>query len=122
MEIKYSRKQYIITKECDHRTYWSQFVTDGVKELVLRHIPKEKLMASEDPHFNDIPLQRWDRLHALVPQYVKNAICDSNASMYPPGTEGGYSMSDMTCLLKEAARQIVEREREAEGHLPPTET
>src|SRR5690606_18213453 len=98
------------------------FVTEGVKELVLQCIPKEELMASEDPHFNDIPLQRWDRMHAWVPQYVKRAISESNASMCPPGTPGGYSMSDMTCLLKEAARQIVAREREAEGHLPPTES
>lgn len=111
MKIKYTRKQFIINKECDHRTYWSQFVTEGVKELVLRHIPKDKLMAAEYPHFNDIPLQRWDRMHVGVPQYVKNAICDSNASMYPPGTEGGYSLSDMVCVLKEAARQIVEREK-----------
>lgn len=110
MEIKYTRKQHLVTKECDHRTYWSQFVTEAVKSLVLRHIPKEKLLASKDPHFNDIPLQRWDRMHYGVPQHVKRAISDSNASMCPPGTPGGYSLSDMTCLLKEAARQIVERE------------
>lgn len=120
MKIKYTRKQFIINKECDHRTYWSQFVTEGVKELVLQCIPKEELMASVDPHFNDIPLEKWDRMHAWVPQYVKEAIAESNATMYDaPGTPGGYSLSDMTCLLKEAARQIVERE--AEGYLPPTE-
>lgn len=112
MNIKYTRRQYIITKECDHRTYWSQFVTEWVKELVLQHIPKEELMASVDPHFNDIPLQRWDRMHSGVPGYIKQAISESNATMYDtPGTPGGYSLSDMTCLLKEAARQIVEKEK-----------
>lgn len=115
MKIKYTRKQYIINKECDHHTYWSQFVTEGVKELVLQQIPKEELMASVDPHFNDIPLERWDRMHAWVPQHVQQAISESNASMYPPGTPGGYSLSDMVCLLKEAARQIVESEAEGDN-------
>lgn len=111
MKIKYTRKQFIIDKECDHRIYWGQFVTEGVKKLVLQHIPKEELMASVDPHFNDIPLQMWDQMHAWVPQHVKRAIAESNATMYAPGTQGRFfSLSDMTCLLKEAAQQIVERE------------
>lgn len=107
MRVGYTRKQYM-AGECDHRTYWRQFVTEEVRELVLRHIPREELMGSQDPHFNDIPLQRWDLVAAGVPQHVRRAIAESNATMQAPGTRGGVSPSDLACLLKEAARQIVE--------------
>lgn len=80
-----------------HRRYFGQFVTPATIARVVNSIGADRLMASTDPHMNDIPLALWDR---LVPHL--------------PGSEGFaaagdyYTQSHGVCLAKEAARQYVE--------------
>ena len=54
---------------------------------------RPKVMASKDPHFNDIALHIWDNRH----NYVVNAI---RSKRLP------WSLSDSVCCLKELARQM----------------
>lgn len=92
-----------------HRAYYAQFVTPGVRSLVLSRFGVERLKAnSRDPYFNTIPLKEWDSF------WVRRA----NGGMYiDPGFKvaeliraagEGFSASTGVCILKEAARQLVE--------------
>lgn len=85
-----------------HRAYFGQFVTDTVRSMVARTFGVETLRVSlgNDEHLNNITLRRWDALGAILPSDIIRMI---NAA----GT-GGVSLSDRVCVLKEAARQIVE--------------
>ena len=93
----FTRKQYI-NKECTHEQYYGQFVTDGTKARVLSGIGLDALKKSNDPHFNDIPLHEWDGLVANCP----GSAAFSKAGDY-------YTLAGGICLLKEAARQVLEQ-------------
>ena len=80
-----------------HRRYFGQFVTPGTKYRVLSVIGLERLMASTDEHFNDIPLSAWDGMVPLLP---------GSGSFEKAGDY--YTLANGVCLAKEAARQIVE--------------
>ena len=80
-----------------HRDYYGQFVTPEAKAIVTASIPVERLIASTDRHFNDIPLQKWDRMPAPRSLNEKMKRC------------GDYlTLAGKVCILKEAAQQIVE--------------
>lgn len=87
--MKFTREQYL-NKECTHSTYYGQFVTNYIKEVVASRVGVKTICASKDEHFNDIPLGIWDNL--------------------PIYTSG--SLSDKVCIAKEAARQIKEENKE----------
>lgn len=89
-----------------HRRYYAQFVTPQVKALVLRYIGKERLLKSTDPHFNDIPLKVWDAMHTPKWPFPIKAKMDAAGDW--------ITMAGATCILKEAARQIVEDDRAKE--------
>ena len=93
----FTRKQYM-AKECTHREYYGQFVTDDTRQTVLQSIGRSKLENSIDPHLNDIPLQQWDHM------YLPPLGC----SMKEAGD--WLSMAGKVCILKEAARQILDEE------------
>ena len=92
----FTRKQYL-NGECTHRQYYGQFVNAGTKARVLSGIGLEALKKSTDPHFNDIPLNKWD-----------------NLVLHCPGSSGFakagdyYTLAGGVSLLKEAARQILD--------------
>jgi hypothetical protein len=102
----FSRMQYL-NKVCSHRQYYAQFVDAGVLSRVTFHIGKDKIQASTNPHFNDIPLAKWDslypakwdRLYPLVPAHIDKAMRDCGD--YP-------TLAGMVCIAKEAAEQIRE--------------
>jgi len=56
----------------------------------------KKLLASQDRHFNDIPLALWDRQHEAVKQYLHIGI--------------PWALSDSVCCLKHLARRMVTKE------------
>lgn len=69
-----------------HRAYYAQYVGEQVKLLVARVFGGE-LYKSKDPHLNDLELRRWDALKA----------------------NGDYlTLGTGVCVLKEAARQLIE--------------
>lgn len=95
-----TRREYMDTPVEDraeaHRAYYSQFVSEYTKSLVLSHVAtKKELMASTEQAFNDIPLARWDRAY-VGPKDKMRELGD-----FP-------SLAGSVCILKEAARQIVE--------------
>jgi hypothetical protein len=65
--------------------------------VTLRHVPAslEELRASTDPHFNDIPLARWDRMDPII---------RGHAISY--GLRG-WSLCETVCVLKAVARAAV---------------
>jgi hypothetical protein len=96
--MTYTRKQYL-AGECSHREYYSQFVAEEVKNRVHTYIGVSRLLASTDKHLNDIPLNLWDRLGAVGSKARWDAAGD-----YP-------TAAGRVCIYKEAARQIVEENR-----------
>lgn len=92
-----TRKQYL-AQEVSHQEYYGQFVTDGVRRIVAAAIGNG-IFNSVDPHFNDIPLDKWDRLYFIIRSAVGRQINEANDSV-------GVSLSDTVCVAKEAARQI----------------
>jgi hypothetical protein len=93
-----TRKQYL-DRENTHREYYSQFVTEGVKNHV-RRLGIDNLKAGKDDHFNNIPLNLWDSLMPIVPFEIGSVF--KKCGDYP--TKAG-----IVCILKEAAQQLVEK-------------
>lgn len=56
----YTRQQYI-KNECTHEQYYEQFISAEDINYVERLLG-DKIRASTDPHFNDIPLACFDSL------------------------------------------------------------
>ena len=93
----WTRKQFM-DGECSHRTYYAQFVTQGVLDSVRRHFTMERLMrCSDQENFNTIPLVQWDMLSSAV--HRTQIMRDAGE---------GMSLGTAVCILKEAARQLVE--------------
>lgn len=99
-----TRKQYM-AGECTHREYYGQFVTDEIKQAVLRMFSKKELVQAfkGDEHFNNLPLRQWDNI--LDPRSYNLGLAKA---LKEAGNIGGISLSDCVCTCKEAARQIVE--------------
>lgn len=87
--------------EHPHQQYYGQFVTNEIKDLVKTTFGIKKLVKaySKDPIFNNIPMKRWDALGYLEHYLDRTLII---------ATGQGYSNAGAVCVLKEAARQLVE--------------
>jgi hypothetical protein len=94
-----SRADYMQGK-ATHRAYYGQFVTDGLRAFIAARVGIERLRASTDEHFNDIPLALWDSFAGVVASYAGRAIREAQGY--------GHSLSDCVCTAKEAARQVTE--------------
>lgn len=91
----FTRTQYL-DRECSHRTYYGQFVTDATKRAVKNYIGVGKLKNSTDEHFNDIPLKTWDSLPSAYNRQAMESCGDY------------LTLAGRVCIMKEAARQILE--------------
>lgn len=89
-----SRQDYL-DKQATHRAYYGQFVTPSIKETVQRQIGMRPLLASLDPHFNDIALDRWAALPATPD--MQDGVEASGSFL---------AESEVVCIYKEAARQL----------------
>lgn len=109
MDLKWTRAQYL-NREVDHDTYYDQFVNSEVRAIVANRIGLENIKSSTDEHFNDIPLRHWDSLSTFkltdgtvvpscLPAWCLRAVAKA-------GETKGYSLSDVVCIAKAAARQI----------------
>ncbi|MDJ0596963.1 MAG: hypothetical protein QNJ72_44560 [Pleurocapsa sp. MO_226.B13] len=106
-----TRQEYLNNPQL-HNEYYAQFVTEGIKAMVLRRFGIEKLCAAyeEDTDLNNIALLRrdgalvnWDGLgvHLLHnSRYLDHNLIKA--------TGQGYSNAGACCILKEAARQLIE--------------
>ena len=94
-ETLFTRADYLADK-CTHQQYYAQFVSEVAKNLVARHIGLDRIKASKDPHFNDIPLARWDQIaHGGIPRAI--AFKDVGDTS---------TLAGNVCIAKEAARQL----------------
>lgn len=102
-----TRQQYLDTpserQAIAHRAYYAQFINQLIVDLVLRHLGRERIVTSQDPHFNDIPLKRWDMMVPNLPFGINRKLAQYGDNL---------SLSTGVCILKEAAQQI----REAQAH------
>ena len=71
-----------------HREYYSKLVTKEIKLFVSRTFGITRLVECKCPHFSDIPLKQWDALAGYLPYR--------------------QSLAERVCILKEAAKQLVE--------------
>ncbi len=96
--LKFTRKEYMADK-CTHSEYYAQFVTPSILESVWRSIGQEKIRASTDEHFNDIPLKKWD----IVSTNFSQAAA-------PKFKEAGdfVTQAGLVCVAKQAAKMIKE--------------
>jgi lysophospholipid acyltransferase (LPLAT)-like uncharacterized protein len=98
MNTTYTRQQYL-NKECTHSQYYSQFVNKGVIQRVQRFSEKD-LMEGKNQDFNNIPLQWWDKVMIPVPFEIVQKMKELGDYPTPAG---------VVCILKEAAKQIVDQ-------------
>jgi hypothetical protein len=96
-----------------HRAYYAQYVNEHTIDYVVRCIGGERLLASTDPHLNDIPLREWDGLcwfrqrHSNI-EWFAAGLLPCNRIAKELGT--WMSPSDLGYIAKEAARQWIERQ------------
>ena len=94
-----TRKQYM-GGECSHEEYYSQFVTDGILDMVEQSIGRDAIKAASwDKHFNSIPLGRWDCLAGRVNACAAQKLRECG---------DGLSLAGGVCIAKAAARMIAE--------------
>lgn len=96
--MKYTREDYMQGK-CTHDEFYQQFVTEGLKNCVARHIGMDDINASKDVHFNDIALDRWDVCpipYDVMDEFIKSSGCRL------------FSLSDRVCITKMAAKILKE--------------
>lgn len=92
----FTRQDYM-SKKCTFSEYYSQFVSDYTKRIVLSQWTKRKLANAyeKDRHLNSLPLGQWDNLAcALSAQFLRDY------GDYP-------TLAGKVCILKESARHIV---------------
>lgn len=104
----FTRSQYLACSTGDralqaeaHRRYYSQLVTPRIMWIVKEMLGEERIKASTDPHFNDIPLREWDKLDPWV---RKAGVLPANRAQITETVT--WSLSDSVCTLKCAAHMI----------------
>jgi hypothetical protein len=93
-----SRSDYI-KGQVLHRAYYSQFVVDAHYSRINNSIGIDRILESQDEHFNDIPLELWDAVAVPVPAETNKIM--KECGDYP-------TLCGAVCTLKEAARQLKE--------------
>ena len=95
-----TRKQYMAGSAALHQPYYRQFVSVAILDMVARNIKVERIVASQDPHFNNIPLREWDMLP--IKSYIDRDLWRTAEGHTDP-TKFWWSLSSNTCIAKAAA-------------------
>lgn len=114
-----TRKNYMEKSKDMHRIYFGQFVNEAVKSFILSRFTVEELHNAyiTDTHLNSIALHHWDKLVGLdrktdIEQWNRNGgncVLKQIVNLKLLKLCGeGWSLSTATCIMKEAAKQIVE--------------
>jgi len=101
--MKWTRKDYM-GGVCTHQEYYDQFVTLETERIIKDLVGEDKILASEDPYFNDINLRIWDKF-AMYYRYYAEKL--KKAGDF-------WSIAGMVCIAKAAARRIKARDIVAE--------
>ena len=100
----------------DHHTYYLAVADaigrDTVDRLIPATVDEVVKALSVDEHLNNIPLARWDRMHASMTSAVRrrgSAVMAVSWSGQPlPPRTICWSMGETVCVLKAAARRLAE--------------
>ncbi len=97
----FTRQDYLHNK-CTHEEYYAQFVDENVKRIVSLRFTEKELKESGGA-FDGIPLPVWDVLASWIspPERAKIRALLKERGDLP--SKAGY-----VCILKEAARQIIQ--------------
>jgi hypothetical protein len=101
MSKKYFTHTQLLNKECSHEEYYAPFLSERMENVVLSRIGLERIRASTDPHFNDIPLQEWDNLPYL----------SGVGEVYREKTGDWMTISTWVSMYKQAAHRIKQMEK-----------
>lgn len=92
-----TRQDYMQAR-CTFAEYYSAVAkTAGVRFSAKDRIVQDAARSS-DPHYNDIPLRRWDAIAASIP--ALGAAFQSHGDF--------YSLAGAVCVAKQAVRNAVE--------------
>jgi hypothetical protein len=123
MEEMHKLSEDSVARQELHRWYYAQFVDEEIKRYVLRFVGLERLLASKDPHLNDISLSTWDKLAGIPfrgmayngaepgwkpPQHLVRRKADIEQPDAKRPRTAALSVAECCCIHKEAARQIIE--------------
>ena len=92
------RNQYH-TDPSIHDEYFLQFANPIIRRILSNSITVEQLRESKDPHFNDIPLDRWDSIAKYITPYINNERLKEAREF--------NSLSTRDCILKALAKDLV---------------
>jgi hypothetical protein len=92
-----------LENKCTHREYFAQFVNTNVLSLVENTFGRAHLKRAiaTDEHLNNIPLSKWDSLVPRLGTYIANQL---------QMVGDWLTLGSGVCILKEAAKQITEKE------------
>lgn len=90
------RSDYM-NKKFTHDEYYGQFVTKNIVDYVGCVIGEERIKRSMHPHFSDIPLEDWNKLHSSILIYCERKLRKVN---------GQAALCDTVCIAKRAAKEI----------------
>jgi hypothetical protein len=83
----------LLEKKCTHLEYYQQFFNQGFIARVVDRIGVDRIMKSNDPNFNDIPLAYWDQISPPLGTFEKMREA------------GDYlTLSGKVCISKQAAK------------------
>ena len=102
MKTFITRAEYMANSLALHHAYYSQFVSDALKNAVGECIGVARIKASTDSYLNDIPLHEWDAIKGLV-----FAHCAAQLKKVDPC---GVSLGSAVCIAKAAAQMIKEEQ------------
>jgi len=91
----FTRSDYM-SDVCTYDQYYSQFVTDAVRERVSSSIGLDRILKSTCEHMNDIGLNSWDRIGITSHTGDKVRAAGDNVTL-----------ATALCINKAAARQIL---------------
>ena len=96
-----TRQEYMKDSSRLHRDYYAQFVTPGIIRMVERRFTAERLVrCSDQAYFNTIPLHQWDMMVPVLWSMADRQLLREAGE--------GWSLGTGVCILKEAARQVVQ--------------
>lgn len=105
--IKFTRKDFMSDK-CSYEEYYAQFCSPAVRNCVLIAIGLKDILASTDPHLNDIDLRKWTNIK--LPIETLTMLTEANGhKVYRKDHKTvvfTYAKSDIVCITKMAAKII----------------
>ena len=93
-----------------HEAYYRQFVSPAIKRIVLDAFDAALLKSqlNKDKKLNNIPLRRWDELAGYKPKFGEPMRNYLPFSSEHKALGADNSLATGVCVLKAAARMIVE--------------